>query len=433
MAITRIAIGYAASAMHNQSDHGRIRRRDHSSPQSVLYSMSWYLMLSAIAFLLGAYRSVVQLTRQSSIQEALVKHPQIQSGERRNILYYNNGNDKPEGTATSTISGDKIDPKYLLAYQQSYGFFDDIPNNEWQKLQSIAQSSGKYEPRHQYDAKYMGNDDDDTYWNAMPNNIFYGRNYDPNFSCRFEVRVGGMGDGPKFVCDPHRIPRVAKLNSIVNLIDADRWSSNNAGQKSNKRNASDRCLVYSIGSGGNFRFEYGLQSLLGPENRCEIHVFDGTDYSSSMPKLLDIHFHPWGLRRDRGPNTNDDYSPDENAAYHMGNDMTSLKYLSLSQTIKTLGHSGRMIDVLKIDCEGCEWKTYVDWIRGTSGDGSIAIPPPRQVLVEMHASPAPYARDFFNSMREAGYVIFHKEPNLEGCHGECVEYAFLRLHPDFYE
>jgi hypothetical protein len=66
-------------------------------------------------------------------------------------------------------------------------------------------------------------------------------NVDPLFTCPHTRRIGGRGDGPK--CDPHRLRR---LND---------------------------CLVYSIGSAGNFMFEDGLNDIVRNKH-CEIHVFD---------------------------------------------------------------------------------------------------------------------------------------------------------------
>ena len=68
-------------------------------------------------------------------------------------------------------------------------------------------------------------------------------NVDPMFTCPHARRVGGRGDGPKWVCDPHRLRKMPD------------------------------CLVYSVGSAGNYIFEDGLYDIVGTKN-CEIHVFD---------------------------------------------------------------------------------------------------------------------------------------------------------------
>lgn len=380
-----------------------------------------WLALPTITFLYGAYRAA------SDVATGLKK-----------LL------DAKDYETVTTRSTSLPRPSFSLAYTDSLGFFDDIPDSEWKRLRTIAISSGLADRRLNGDGRTI---DDDGYWTQIPPLPFYSRNFDPNFACRFEVRVGGTGDGPKFTCDPHRIPDTADFETddgshhhdLTTIAANDRRASPSSGRNGKRK----RCLVYSVGSAGIFRFEFALQAMLGSERRCEIHVFDVDDYASKMPKMMDIHFHQWGFKRDNGPTT--DESPDENYAYPalpgqvtstgrlMGRDALSYKYHSLSQTMKLLGHAGRTIDVLQIDCEGCEWSTYRDWIRGTSLDGSVVVPPPRQILVELHKSPPPHARSFFDSMRRAGYVVFHKEPNLEGCGGTCVEYGFLKMRPEFYD
>ena len=54
------------------------------------------------------------------------------------------------------------------------------------------------------------------------------------------------------------------------------------------------------------------------------------------------------------------------------------KYMSMQETVKELGHENRVIDILKIDCEGCEWFTYKDWLEFDI----------RQILVETHNAPS---------------------------------------------
>jgi hypothetical protein len=43
------------------------------------------------------------------------------------------------------------------------------------------------------------------------------------------------------------------------------------------------------------------------------------------------------------------------------------------------------------------------------------------------------AQDFFLDLQRAGYVTFHKEPNIEWGGGVCVEYAMLKLDRNFVE
>merc|ERR1711971_500551 len=117
---------------------------------------------------------------------------------------------------------------------------------------------------------------------------------------------------------------------------------------------------------------------MGP---CEIHIFDPADYSGEAPP--GIFYHAWGLKSTTDPTTEPNYK-------------------TFQESIAALGHEGRVVDVFKIDCEGCEWQTYKDWF-----DSKITL---MQILVEVHRSP-PQAIDFFETMQSYGYVTFHKEPN----------------------
>jgi hypothetical protein len=174
--------------------------------------------------------------------------------------------------------------------------------------------------------------------------------------------------------------------------------------RSNER----RCLIYSVGSEGDFSFEKGLYEILEgstSKSSCEIHVFDPKDYSSSVPSDIRsmIHFHNWGIV--------DEASSSE-------------EFKTLEQTVNILGHKGRILDIFKIDCEHCEWKTFPDWF---SVDLDM-----RQILVEVHGTPD-NANDFFETLQQMGYVTFHKEPNTKYAVGNCVEYAFLKLDSSFFD
>eukprot|EP00928_Gymnodinium_smaydae_P041689 TRINITY_DN28177_c1_g1_i1.p1 TRINITY_DN28177_c1_g1~~TRINITY_DN28177_c1_g1_i1.p1 ORF type:complete len:345 (+),score=45.07 TRINITY_DN28177_c1_g1_i1:51-1037(+) len=203
-------------------------------------------------------------------------------------------------------------------------------------------------------------------------NTFWQVHFEPSFRCLDERRIGNEGDGGKWICDPYKIKHQAEQGS--------------------------GCLVYSIGSNGDFSFEKGVHESIS--DQCEIHTIDMHDWNhytkTSPPPYVNYHVYTVG--------------PEPNAP--------------VSTIVKDLGHTGRKIDVFKIDCEGCEWNTYKSWF----GEGVYI----RQIQVELHGTDGNKgAFDFFNFLFDMGYVVFGKEPNTVGCGGKCIEYAFLKLSPEF--
>lgn len=144
------------------------------------------------------------------------------------------------------------------------------------------------------------------------------QNYEPNFSCPFEKRVGVpmLGDGPKWVCDPHRITKLAE--------ERKKKDPNHPG-----------CVVYSVGSQGNFDFELGMQKEVG-EGICEYHIFDFGAYGVKVPKALKrAYYHQWGLEKQKLDASNP--PPTGNRMY------------GLIDTIRLLNHTKLdVIDVFKI-------------------------------------------------------------------------------------
>lgn len=207
---------------------------------------------------------------------------------------------------------------------------------------------------------------------------WYQNNWEPAFTCLHERRIGRWGDGGKWICDPHRIRHKA---------------------------SSDPCLVYSVGSKNDFSFEEAVMNDISME--CEIHTFDPTigENPSRLPNYGNTTFHPWGLSH-----------KDEGA------------YKTMGTFVRDLQHEKREIDILKIDCEGCEWTSYSTWF-----DKDIIV---RQILIELHGGVTSAdhgnnslsALKFMQHLQGLGYVIFHKEPNTLGCKGRCIEYGFLRLN-----
>eukprot|EP00986_Skeletonema_menzelii_P004745 scaffold1658_cov160-Skeletonema_menzelii.AAC.5 len=185
------------------------------------------------------------------------------------------------------------------------------------------------------------------------------------------------------------------------------------------------CVIYSIGSNGDFSFEKGMEEVLGP-GTCEYHIFDmgDLDFEEKM-KLQNIsraYYHPWGLEKQGEENLE-----------------PGAEFYGMKDTVKLLGHEILdVIDVFKIDCEKCEWRIYRDWLLS-------GLPSLQQIQVEIHSGDLQkmshsdnHDHDitpeipFFDFLEESGYVRFHKEPNIQYNDGSCQEYAFLKLDKEFF-
>eukprot|EP00928_Gymnodinium_smaydae_P052565 TRINITY_DN3656_c0_g1_i2.p1 TRINITY_DN3656_c0_g1~~TRINITY_DN3656_c0_g1_i2.p1 ORF type:complete len:349 (+),score=30.59 TRINITY_DN3656_c0_g1_i2:68-1114(+) len=202
--------------------------------------------------------------------------------------------------------------------------------------------------------------------------VFYQVHYEPSFSCLDARRLGSEGEGGKWVCDPYKITHEAEQGN--------------------------GCLVYSVGSNGDFSFEKSVHDEISPS--CEIHTIDMNDWRkyTTTPPPSYVSYHQYTV----GP------EPDT----------------PVSTIIRDLGHANRTIDMFKIDCEGCEWSTFQSWF----GEG-VNI---RQIQVELHGeNNCTGAHAFFDFLFSKGYVVFSKEPNTLGSGGDCVEYSFLKLSPSF--
>ena len=203
-------------------------------------------------------------------------------------------------------SGSGFDPGFELAAQESFGFFDDISSSDWVKLKEKVRATSPnfntwYLPHVDSEGKPRGDNR-----NRQPG-YFYQSHYEPDFVCRYERRIGKLGDGGKWICDPHRI----------------------AKQKD--------CLVYSVGSNNDFSFEEAVLRDIGPH--CEIHTFDFGNYAAGAEKV--------GTRLHDGVNKTA-------VVYHqvgVGLDDPP-KFKSLKTIVEELGHVNRTIDIFKIDCEG---------------------------------------------------------------------------------
>ena len=262
------------------------------------------------------------------------------------------------------------------ARRASGGFLDDIDDRTW----------AMYERRH---ASQMAKQAIAGGGSEKPPRVWYQNNWEPSFSCQHERRVGQMGDGGKWICDPHRIRR---------RVDAELRRPESGKARG--------CLIYSVGSDNDFSFEESVREEISPA--CEVHTFDPSIGAAPSNRPKWVAFHPWGVSSVSGAVAGEAHDGERNAAMRAG------VFMTLTEISATLGHSDREIDVLKIDCESCEWGAFATWF----GPGAPTI---RQVLIELHegthsySKAKPVADDFFRFMRSKGYAIFHKEPNTLGC------------------
>lgn len=195
--------------------------------------------------------------------------------------------------------------------------------------------------------------------------------FEQEWICATDIRVGAwFSDGGKFVCG------LQLLSSLRH------------------------CIVYSIGSAGYDEFELELANT----TMCEVHTFDPTMDVGKMKARANIGrytYHDIGLSQ---TNSLDG------------------RYLTLDSIMHKLSHNQRHINVLKIDCEGCELEA-LPHIFSLVRSGAVVID---QILVEIHGTDYGRIKNIFENADAAKYVISHKERNHWGCGGiKCVEYAFL--------
>lgn len=276
-----------------------------------------------------------------------------------------------QATTTSSNGIRGSGSNFQLAFDQSYGFFDDLTEEDWKIHRDWARQQGNH--------RYVFAPD--RQWGNPA--LWYYNNYNPIFNCPHQKRVTGIGDGPKWMCDPHRLVRQAERRKAAGL-------------------PGPHCLIYSVGSNGNYEFEDGLFNLIG--DVCEIHIFDfSANYERPENSERNMHFHQLGLQ---------------------GTQQNRLRgeFASFPEILKRLGHENKTIDIFKIDCEGCEWETYKDWIGYDM----------RQVLIETHELPADkeLGFDYFNSFKKNNLLMYSKEVNGFGG-GKFYEFSYLKLHPDF--
>merc|ERR1719215_1998948 len=89
---------------------------------------------------------------------------------------------------------------FHLCSKESQGFFTDISDQHWELMRERVRKRINHCIRHSHN--FCPHE-----WKAQIGRAgaWYMENYEPDFSCWHEKRIGGTGYGPKWVCDPYRI------------------------------------------------------------------------------------------------------------------------------------------------------------------------------------------------------------------------------------
>ena len=135
-----------------------------------------------------------------------------------------------------------------------------------------------------------------------------------------------------------------------------------------------RCHVFSFGINDDPSFDVEVALSWG----CVVHMFDHTLPATVRHVLTnlhpDLHYHPLGLTA--RASTRHWRRHDHSNKFGEGADF----FVSLPDAIATFAEGG-VVDVLKLDCEGCEWTVFEELARHTP----TLLNQIGQIAIEIHA------------------------------------------------
>jgi FkbM family methyltransferase len=153
---------------------------------------------------------------------------------------------------------------------------------------------------------------------------------------------------------------------------------------------SSECVVYDFGIAN----EWGFSDSMAEQHGCEVHSFDPSDGHLEQHKVHrhdNVSFHFLGLSNGESKSLEDSWI-DSQRGYGTVIGLTK----RLDTIMSSLGH--RAIDVLKIDCEGCE------------GDALAAVSPEAMACVQVLMLELHFAERFQgsdSSLKKAAQIHDH--------------------------
>lgn len=190
-----------------------------------------------------------------------------------------------------------------------------------------------------------------------------------------------------------------------------------------KQSKSSDCLVYSFGIANAWEFE----DWAGHQG-CETHAFDPTEKYLKVHeahKSPNVTFHYKGLSN--GKNTS-------SASVHLNHNSYGKlggTFYALEDLLASNNHlaTKRNINVLKIDCEGCEWEAFVQIAEETPD----VLKRVCTIVLEVHFSETlqvktPHqlkliAKFWYQYIEVLGYRLWYFHPNPGG-------YTDRAIHPE---
>lgn len=191
------------------------------------------------------------------------------------------------------------------------------------------------------------------------------------------------GRSSRYVCKNASVPRAvfrqqrtARQARGYGTRDADSWHV----CYDNWEPWKTGCIGVSIGIGGEWGFEDGLAQNPG----CHVHAFDPTEelrvrhtsHANNAEQNGRMHFEASGLGGDK-PQAN------TKSLRYGGFDPNTTSILPLDVIMRkaTALRESKVVDVLKIDCEGCEWTAFTQVARSNPN----LLLRVRMIMIEIHA------------------------------------------------